>query len=49
MSRMAHEALREIEDSWTMVWEQVLASVGATLLMAIVVLAVQWLFLKPRS
>ncbi|HSX83073.1 MAG TPA: lipopolysaccharide biosynthesis protein [Candidatus Saccharimonadia bacterium] len=44
MARMVHEALREIEGSWTMLWEQVRASAGATLLMAIVVLAVQWLF-----
>jgi len=48
MVRMVHEALREIEGSWTMLWEQVRASAGASLLMAIVVLTVQWLCPKTE-
>jgi len=48
MMRMVHEVLREIEGSWTMLWEQVRASVGASLLMAIVVLTVQWLCPKAE-
>jgi len=40
--------LREIEGSWTMVWEQVRVSAGASLLMAIVVRTVQWLCPKAE-
>lgn len=42
MARMAREALREIDMSWAMLWEQVRVIVGATLMMAGAVLAVQW-------